>query len=1260
MSWAATKFCVCVIIFWTLISLDKCGRCSLNEVHKLVDHDACSSHYNGLQNTFASYVDVDAESGHQSGLPVANSELMCTSSELVPLPSALSVFHSEAQCSRMGNLDINGSGAGAASSAQSSGQHGNGSWSSDSLRFRLPDGGMVTCSLDYRELGHEISTSGVNSADDIVLSSCKSHLLYQLSSFSSKNIEIGKHHSLDSSSPRVNISPSRLDWGQNYLYHPSIASLRVKNTCNETVLNVYVPFSTDTQFYPFNFSEVVLGPGEVTSVSFVFLPKWLGSSSAELVVQTSFGGFLVEAKGFAVESPYSLTSLVGSSGGWLSRNLSLWNPFDETIHLEEVTTWVSLFQGSRPFLAEAICRKHNHLDSNKHSFSNTNKVPSVESGQFDSLLMAIMPLSHWAIGPHRTESVLKMSFSPDSEGQVLGAICIQLLRPLSGEKDTLVVPFEAEVNKTTAWEETSGPLSVYMEPVGHCGTNETTIPVFVRNSALHSLKMIKISEVFGSTKLLQVKASGELLLFPGTITLVALVTYESSNVNYHLLLEMVGMNKSCMLQILTNDTMNPTLEVSCQEIFGVCSQNQQELPTPQTDSVDFSNGPTGFLASRKRSSILIKPIGGAEVDEYMLQNWRGQSTMSGLNVLDNHELLFPVVPIGGHYAKSIAVRNPSQQPVLVQLILNSGEITENCKDHHGHLQPPSSNGFVHDDSTIQSRFGFSIVDSTVTEAYLHPNGTGSLGPILFHPSNRCAWKSSALIRNNLSGIEWLSLSGFGGSLSLVLLEDSEQVDRLEFDLNLRSALNMSSPDIASNILDATSGCRIPLSKKLFAVNAGDFPIKVQSIHVSGAECGLDGFVVYNCKSFSLKPGESVELEISYQTDFSASLVQRDLELTLVAGVLVIPMKASLPRHMLNFCRKSIFWARVKKGCVFIILAAIFVSLIIWFLMHQVTPSCPLDYRTEGNNGSIRLVKPRGKSSALPANEGRGEAITAIKQGKPMINAQTTDSSVKGETKDAPPSNSVKKSSFQPSMPFQPDLADGAGKFEVTQPVSLSVRTHKEKRRRQRKRKGGGSGLMSLIEVSSSQSGNSTPSSPLSPVTSSFSPKETCPPSPGKRQPLDSASNPFSCDTGDSCDRCKESELGLRVNALRRDTGDPSHNTGKTGSRPMLLPSATFPGMGRSTVLSSPCPPSRLSVSPNARAPGPKSQKAVQPEERAKREDTFAYDIWGNHFSGLHLMTGVNDQSALVSRASVEGNSDSFFLRGPQQTIFTNCRSKPVK
>lgn len=1200
----------------------KCGKCPLNEVHKLVDPDACSPHkgnYNGFQNTFASYFGVDATSGHQLAVPITSSEDVCISCEVAPFPSAFSGFHPEAKCSRTRNLDIDGSdGSGASSSTQLTRQDGNDSCSSDNRRFNLPDGGTVTCSLDYRELNHDLSASSVNSVDQTVLSSCKSHLLYQQASFSSNTIEIEKHQSLDSSSPRVNISPSKLDWEKNYLYHPSVASLRLKNTCNETVLKVYVPFSTDTQFYPFNFSEVVLGPGEVTSISFVFLPKLLGSSSAELVVQTSFGGFLVEAKGFSVESPHRLRPLVGldvSSGGWLSRNLSLWNPFDETIHLEEVTTWVSEFQSSSPFLAEAICSKHNPEDLNEHSFSNTSKVPTVKGGKFDTV--AIRPLSNWVIGPHRTESILQMAFSPNSEGRVLGAICIQLLRPKKGEKDTLVIPFEGALNQTAAWKETASLLSVSMEAVGHCDTNETTISVSVRNSALRLLKIVGISEVSDSQKLLQIKFSGELLLFPGTITLVALVTYES----YDSFLQMADVRESCMLQISTNDTIRPSFEIPCQEIFGTCFRKQQESPTPQT--VDFNNRRTGYLASSKKTAVSIKAFGGAEADEYMLQSWRDQSTMSGFNVLDDHELLFPMVPIGGHNAKLITVKNPTQQPVIVQLMLNLGEITKNCKDHHGHLHPPSSDNYLHDDSTIPTRYGFSIVESTVTEAYLHPYETASLGPVFFHPSTRCEWKSSVLIRNNLSGVEWLTLRGFGGSHSIVLLDGSELVHRLDFNFNLPSPLNISPPDIASNIQDTTSFCQNSLSKKLLAVNSGDFPIKVQSIHVSGSECSLDGFVVHNCRSISLEPGESVELDISFQTDFSVPVVEKDLELMLATGILVVPLKASLPPQMFNFCRKSIFWARMKKSCVFIILAAILTSLLFWLLMPQMMSPCLMDYLIDGEKSSIHLPKPRDKSSTLPSNQGDEKSFSATKHG--------------GKTENTPSPDLIKETNFPPILHLEPDLAKNAGKLEESQPNSLSVRTRKDRRRRQKKRKGNASGLMSLIEVSSSQSGNSTPSSPLSPVnTSSFSSKETCSPSPGN--------------TEESYEKGEESQPDVKANP--REIG----NQMKTGNRPTLLPSATFPGPGRSISVLTPGPSSRLGVSPDARAPGPKAQKAVQ---EAKVEDRFTYDIWGNHFSGLHLMNGVNDQTAMDSSANI-GGSDSFFLKGPQQTLFSNCRSRSVK
>ena len=178
--------------------------------------------------------------------------------------------------------------------------------------------------------------------------------------------------------------------------------------------------------------------------------------------------------------------------------------------------------------------------------------------------------------------------------------------------------------------------------------------------------------------------------------------------------------------------------------------------------------------------------------------------------------------------------------------------------------------------------------------------------------NRCGWRSSALIRNNLSGPEWLSLRGFGGSVSLVLFEDSDPIQSVEFNFNLPTSLNISPPQMFFHVKETTYACSQPFSKELYAKNTGDLPLEVRSIEVSGTECVVDGFMVHTCKGFSLEPGQSTKLLISYQPDFSAAMVHRDLELALATGILVIPMKATLPVHMLNLCKKSVFWMWLKK------------------------------------------------------------------------------------------------------------------------------------------------------------------------------------------------------------------------------------------------------------------------------------------------------------------------------------------------------------
>lgn len=56
-------------------------------------------------------------------------------------------------------------------------------------------------------------------------------------------------------------------------------------------------------------------------------------SSAQLVLQTNFGGFLILAEGYAAESPYLIKPVSGhkvSSNGMWTNSMSLFNPFSKT------------------------------------------------------------------------------------------------------------------------------------------------------------------------------------------------------------------------------------------------------------------------------------------------------------------------------------------------------------------------------------------------------------------------------------------------------------------------------------------------------------------------------------------------------------------------------------------------------------------------------------------------------------------------------------------------------------------------------------------------------------------------------------------------------------------------------------------------------------------------------------------------------------------------------------------------------------------
>lgn len=669
----------------------------------------------------------------------------------------------------------------------------------------------------------------------------------------------------------------------------------------------------------------------------------------------------------------------------------------------------------------------------------------------------------------------------------------------------------------------------------------------------------------------------------------------------------------------------------------------------------------------------MKGVDTREADELMLRNWKSQATMDFMSVLDKNELLFPIVLVGNYCSQWIDVSNPSQEPVIVQLILNSGQAIDNCRTPEMLLQPLASSILVVNRSIAPTRYGFSIAKDAVTEAFIHPYGSATLGPILFQPSNRCEWRSSALIRSNLSGVEWLSLRGFGGSLSLVLHEGYDPVQSLEFKLSLPNQLSFSSPDTLDSDGGKTPSCSQPLTKEVYAKNTGDITLEVLRVEVSGAGCGLDGFSVHNCTSFSLQPGESLRLHISYQTDFSAATVQRDLELALADGVLVIPMKASIPICVLHSCKRTMFWMRVKKAMLVLFVGASFLYVVVSFLLPHATTFASQEFRSGKNSFSpmtsalnslhvrfnwmnscamfpqILRSSPREEALLLESASrcSNGIALDQRKIDLPSEHQKQSKSLLHTE----PETRLVSSSVSSPSSVENSDMQD------TSDSRNLRVKVGKEKGRRQRKKKNSGPGVL-LFEVSSSQSGNSTPSSPLSPITSPTV-KRPWPLSPGVKQSVE-ARNPFSKEPLQQSDKIKCSKHSSSVNIL--DKEKPSL-TKKVTRKAVLLPSATFPSADRA-VPAWKCQSlglaSTSTISPHARAPGTKLQ-IIKPgglEEKMAVEQKYTYDIWGDHLFGLPPLAYQSKEVPSKPLSSIENKYESFFVRGPQ-TLVKNSLLKPV-
>lgn len=538
-----------------------------------LDYDACQSYTdNGasLPDVLFAISDISSVHGQKSSPKCSGFKNVCANTNFFCFPSTLSVFLAEDGNCKEAIFEVPEYSDDSTSdevTVPSDIGESNSSWFAAHATYKLLNGRTVSCSLNtVGEIQDQLPPWHTN----VDQTSCMGPLLP--TSIPGKNSKVSEADILDgSSSPHVAISPPLLDWGQNNLYTPSLAFLTVTNTCNDSILHVYEPFSTDPQFYTYNFEEMSLAPGESALLSFVFLARRLGSMSAHLVLQTSLGGFLIHAKGRASGSPYGIQPLVGLnilSDGRLTRSFSLYNPFDSALHVVELTAWIAISSENTSDKAQAVCTTDALHATDKFSpILEDKEWLNVKGSELGLPMMGIRPYGHWQVDPHGTEPIVEMKLLPHVEGKVFGALCMQLQSSSIDRTDTVIVPLEAETHGRVAYNSLTGSVSAFFDSVKACdekGSIAATLSL--RNGASHMVSVVKISELTESKKIFQVKYMEGLVLFPGTITRVAVVIHTPHDDSLHSRPELPSVSSDCQLLIVTNDSLSPQIEIPCLDI----------------------------------------------------------------------------------------------------------------------------------------------------------------------------------------------------------------------------------------------------------------------------------------------------------------------------------------------------------------------------------------------------------------------------------------------------------------------------------------------------------------------------------------------------------------------------------------------------------------------------------------------------------------------------------------------------------------------
>lgn len=290
-------------------------------------------------------------------------------------------------------------------------------------------------------------------------------------------------------------------------------------------------------------------------------------------------------------------------------------------------------------------------------------------------------------------------------------------------------------------------------------------------------------------------------------------------------------------------------------------------------------------------------------------------------------LHFPLTEVGRSSRVDLKLINPTASVVLAQILWLEDaqvELKELVAKLPAHLtegiELPSFSGSKKK-SLLQNRPPFTLVEAEEDDpaetpsqdsvmVYLTPGSQAQLS-VTFSPSAEMKYRSLLVIKNNVTGLELVSMSGQGQSARFLLANRKPGSSQpLLFDIGEQHLKNCegSGPNGSGGGWHSRFQYLLPsvtVKRTFTARNRGAFPITITGFDINRSPCEGYGFRVLQCQPLTLLPNQSYSLEVAFTPDFTQTRVRRTLRVHSTVGGRETPLNftlvATLPTHMLVLC-----------------------------------------------------------------------------------------------------------------------------------------------------------------------------------------------------------------------------------------------------------------------------------------------------------------------------------------------------------------------